>query len=140
MEQHQEMLERTETVGNVQLTASLVGGQVVITGDSNGNANVGKGQPPQRFTFNLTDNTGLNVQFLPTPTFLCVNELGTCPAIGSGIQSDQITNVESSNRTAAFTDQNSEACTLGYALYFSCDNGSNPSFDPIIVNGGQTLR
>jgi hypothetical protein len=144
MEQENKILER-EKMGNMssnlQLEANLVNGQVVITatGGGNGNGNIPQGDPPQRFTFNLDDNTGLSVQFLD-PGWLCVNESGTCPPLGSGIVSDQITNVNCSNRTAQFTDQNSKACTLGYALYFSCSNGTNPSFDPIITNGGQTTN
>ena len=49
---------------NYQLTADLVDGQVQITGNANGNLNVPKGSPPTVFTFNLHDNTGLNVEFL----------------------------------------------------------------------------
>jgi hypothetical protein len=136
MREDQTVIDKGQAMANNQLTANLVNGQVIITGSQHGPANVPKGSPPERFTFNLDDNTGLNIQFLSAPAFVCADESGGCPACGSGIQTDQITNPVSSNRTASFTDQNSRACTIGYSLCFSCDNGSTPRYDPIIINGG----
>jgi hypothetical protein len=133
---------RTEQKGQVMahaaLTAELVNGQVAISSTNKGSTHVPKGSPPQRFSFTLTDNTGLNVNFLPSPDFLCADESGNCPP-AQGINTDQIDphNLVSNGKSAGFTDLNSRACTLSYALYFSCDNGSTPSYDPIIINGGQ---
>jgi len=136
MKNEESVIDKERLMAHTNLTADLVDGTVVISSSNKGSVNLPKGSPPERFTFNLTDNTGLNVKFLAAPGFLCVDETGGCPPAGSGINSDQISNVGSSGRTAEFTDLNSRPCTLGYALYFSCDNGSTPGYDPIIINGG----
>ena len=124
---------------NYQLTADLVDGQVQITGNANGNLNVPKGSPPTVFTFNLHDNTGLNVEFLSGASFLNAANGNGCPACGTGNQvPTELTDAQSTGRTASFKDQNSQAGSIGFSLCFSCGNGSTPIYDPVIINGGRS--
>lgn len=125
-------------MAHTQLTADLVGGEIIVTG-STATKHVGKGSPPEVFTFSLTDNTNCNVCFLPAPDFLGIDETGGCPS-APGINTDQVDpkSVKRPNpQTAQFTDSNSRACTLGYALFFSSDGPPVKPFDPIIINEGQ---
>lgn len=126
---------------SVHLTAKLDGnGKVVIESDAPGKSTLPKGSGPHRFTFHLTDETNLNVEFLDRTRVLDVDESENCPP-RSGINTDQVDpqSVISSARNAAFTDQNSGAPrTLSYALNFKCDDtAQKPQYDPIIINGGQ---
>ena len=80
----------------------------------------------------------MNVHFLNAPDFLAVSEGSQCPPQSNGISTDQIENVHSNGNTAGFIDKNKgKPRTLGYALYFGCDDpNQTPCFDPVIRNGG----
>jgi hypothetical protein len=126
------------------LTADLDGnGNVVINGDRSTKV-LGKGEPPRRFSFTLTDNTGLNVRFASLDT---QDNRSQCPPTVTGTQSGQIVGVQIRNdrtpKEARFTDNNSNPSSqppvdVCYRWNFTCDDTSQPpiSFDPIIRNPG----
>lgn len=145
-DQHAELHMEHEVHGgqmthNIKLTATAANGQVAISGPT-APISLPPGSGAHPFNFTLTDNSGMNVRFLPAPDFLAVSETETCPAQANGITTDQIDQVHSSGNTARFIDKNMGAArTLGYALYFACsDPSQTPCFDPIINNGGSTAQ
>ena len=115
-----------------QLTAEMDGGKVVVTGDKS-LVRLAKKEPPRKFDFRLHDRTGLNVRF----SSLDAAESRNCPP-PSGINTDQIIDVDIEDKKASFTDENSgPARSLCYAWIFECDDpAQRPSFDPVIENGG----
>ena len=124
----------------LQLTADFdEKGKVVINGDRSTKV-LGKGEPPRRFNFALTDNTGLNVRFDSLDT---QDNRSQCPPTVTGENSGQIVGVQINNAQAAFTDNNSNPSSQGpldvcYRWNFTCDDRSKLpiSFDPIIRNPG----
>jgi hypothetical protein len=115
-----------------QLTATLSGGQVVVSGDKN-RVKLPKDSGSRTFDFKLDDRTEMNVRF----SSLSADESDSCPP-RSGINTDQIVNVGIGDKRASFTDLNSgDARTICYAWHFACDDpGQRPEFDPIVDNGG----
>ena len=115
-----------------QLTASLVDGKVKITGNKD-RVRLPSNSGSHRFKFKLHDDTTLNVRFRALGTAL--GEV--CPS-GPGDNTGQIIDVEIDGTKAEFTDSNSgNAITFGYTWFFACDDASQqPTFDPIVDNGG----
>lgn len=116
----------------IQLTASLAGGQVVVSGDKE-RVKLPKDSGSHAFVFHLDDRTGLNVRF----SSLSADESERCPP-RVGINTDQVVDVEIGDKKASFTDANSgEPRSICYAWRFTCDDSKqSPKFDPIITNGG----
>lgn len=128
----------------IQLTATLVGGRIQITGA--GDADLPKGSSQQRFEFELDDQTGLNVRFKEVNNGMLDVEDNSqaCPP-SSGMNTTQIVGVtRMSDTRAGFTDKNDNKngpMPISYQLNFECDNPSKHPirYDPIIINGGQTI-
>lgn len=118
----------------IQLTATLAGGAVLVSGDK-ARVKLPKDSGPRTFDFKLDDRTGLNVRFAS----LSADESNNCPPRG-GINTDQVFDVDIGDKKASFTDANSgDARSISYAWRFACDvPGQAPEFDPIIENGGGT--
>ena len=126
----------------VALSTSVDGNRIAIIG--NGGWTVPVGQAATRFNFTLTDTSGANVHFAGLDA---ADNMTTCPPPGSGNMSGQIvgvtTNNNGPNKTAGFTDNNSNPSTNGpmnvsYQWNFSCDPSHTVQpFDPIISNGGR---
>ena len=116
----------------LQLTARRIAGQVDISGDKT-KVKLPKNSGSRSFDFKLDDRTGLNVRFAA----LSADEGGSCPP-KSGINTDQIVDIDIEDKKASFTDLNSGAArTICYAWQFACDDpAQSPDFDPIIENGG----
>ena len=116
----------------LKLTARMNGSDVEVTGDKT-KVNVPHKAPARKFTFQLDDETTLNVRF----SSLAFHETEACPAEGT-MASDQIVDVVIDDDKASFTDRNSgPARTLSYAWFFECDDPrQKPEFDPVILNGG----
>ena len=117
-----------------QLTATLAGGIVVVSGDK-ARVKLPKDSGRRTFDFKLDDRTGLNVRFQS----LSADVSDSCPPQG-GINTDQVRDVDIGDKKASFTNANSgEARTICYAWRFACDDPvQSPEFDPIIENGGGT--
>jgi len=126
----------------IHLKAKLRDGEVKIESDQHGPERLEKGSGPHRFTFHLHDHTmpSMGVCFCTVEEgVLDVDEGEDCPP-ATGINTDQVDPqmVRSTDKMAAFTDENS-GCprTLSYALHFKCDDPhQKPTYDPIIINGG----
>lgn len=118
----------------IQLTANLVGGQVEISGDKT-RVKLPRDSGSRKFDFKLDDRTRLSVRFAS----LSADEGGSCPP-QAGINTDQVVDIDVSDKKASFTDLNSgDARNICYAWRFACDDpGQSPEFDPIIENGGGT--
>lgn len=118
----------------IQLTATLAGSQVVVSGDKT-RVRLPKDSGPHSFDFKLEDRTNLNVRF----SSLSADESDTCPP-SNGIHTDQIVDIGIGDKRASFTDVNSgDERTICYAWQFACDDPvQRPEFDPIIDNGGGT--
>lgn len=116
----------------IQLTATLAGGQVVVSGDKT-RVKLPKDSGRRAFEFKLEDRTGMNVRF----SSFSADESDSCPP-RNGINTDQIVDIGIGDKRASFTDVNSgDARTICYAWQFACDDpGQAPEFDPIIDNGG----
>ena len=136
----QNVLQRNTNVTphTIQLTATIVGSEIVVSG--NGAANLPANSGAHRFDFSLTSPDGVTVRFASLDT---QDNCSTCPP-ASGENSKQIVAVQigPNGDTAGFTDNNSnqQAMDVSYQWNFSC---SDPSlrvqpFDPIIKNGGTT--
>jgi hypothetical protein len=122
----------------VPLTATVVGGAVVISGD--GSASLPRDSGAHRFDFSVASPPGLTVQFASLDT---QDECSTCPP-APGDNSKQIvgTKIGKDGDTASFTNNNNnkDPMDVAYQWHFTC---SDPSlqvqpFDPIINNGGTT--
>lgn len=129
----------TDTPHQIQLTASVSGNTVTISG--NGSANLAKGSGSHRFNFGLADSTGLDVKF---ESLDAEDNKPTCPP-APGQNSSQIQGVSiqnnGQNKSAGFTDLNNNqngSMPLCYQWNFSCNDRSKTvePFDPIIINGG----
>ena len=126
---------------SIQLTATLVGGRVQITGA--GDADLPKGSSDHRFEFELDDQTGLNVRFKKVNDgMLDVKDNSQACPPPAGMDTTQIVGVaRMSDVRAGFTDKNDNKdgpMPVSYQLNFECDDPSKHpiSFDPIIINGG----
>ena len=124
---------------DIALTAVLKGGKVAIEGDRSP-VSLSKDEPPRRFNFNLTDNTGLGVQFKSLDT---QDNWSKCPP-AAGENSSQITGttIAPDGLSAAFTDNNGNKGQMAvcYQWNFQCSDASKLpiTFDPIINNGGRS--
>lgn len=122
---------------DIQLTATLQNGQVVIAG--NGGANLPARSGSHRFMFSLNDQTGLGVTFLSLDA---ADNCTDCPP-PSGMNSQQIHAVNTNGTSAAFTDSNSGGqMQISYQWNFTCNDPSKLpiSYDPIINNGGSSVQ
>jgi hypothetical protein len=126
------------TPHTIQLTATIDGNTIVVSG--NGGASLPVNSGAHRFDFSLTSPPGVTVKFESLDT---QDNCSTCPP-APGENSKQIVAVQIGPKgdTAAFTDNNSNqsAMDVSYQWNFSC---SDPSlqvspYDPIIKNGGTT--
>lgn len=126
---------------HVPLRAVLDGnGNVQIQG--NGGAQLGRGSGAHVFTFALDDQTSLGVTFRdPAQGMIQAEDNGAgCPPASNN--STQIDNVRRPTPTTAqFRDKNDNQqvdMPVSYMLHFDCagDGNQNPTFDPIIINGG----
>lgn len=129
---------------NVQLEASLDGTKVCIR-DVSGNSapHLQRNAGPEVFTFNLTDNTGLGVEFCTVEEGLVIAEDDSTDCPPNQHQTTQIDCVRRPNgRTASFRDKNDnqqEDMPVSYQLNFKCSGDpQRPVFDPTITNGGHT--
>ena len=136
----QNVLQRNTNVTphTIQLTATIVGSEIVVSGD--GGANLPANSGAHRFDFSLTSPAGVTVRFESLDT---QDNCSTCPP-ASGENSKQIVAVHigPNGDTAGFTDNNSNhnAMDVSYQWNFTCGDPSLQvqSFDPIIRNGGTT--
>ena len=129
-------MSSSPTVHNIQLTANRTGNRVTISG--NGGASLPKASGAHRFNFDLSDNTGLSVEF---SSLDAEDNSSTCPP-APGENSQQIVGVTMGPqpRTASFTDNNNNSgpMDVSYQWNFTCNdpNVRVDPFDPIIRNGG----
>ena len=140
---------------NVRVTASKdPAGTVIYNHDwdfggpvKTGKIEVPRGTPPTNIKFHLTDRTGLNLSFYPTPSdAFYIDFAPSCPvnagnARGEFDLSDPPSS--SSNNLLTVKDMNRTECELKYALRFNGDpytdsNGVHPpyAYDPDLKNGG----
>lgn len=112
-------------------------GNVQINGDKS-KKRLEKGDPPTEFRFKLQNKTKpkQNVQF----SGLDSQDSAPCPP-EPGLNSTQIpaNRVIVGDTTASFTNLNSNNTPLevSYQWKFRCADGQQPTFDPIIENGGR---
>jgi hypothetical protein len=120
----------------VELTATIDGNTVIISGD--GGADLPKNSGAHHFDFTLSCPPGVTVSFESLDT---QDNCSTCPP-AQGENSKQIVAVQigTNGDTASFTDNNGnkDVMDVSYQWNFTC---SDPSlrvqpFDPIIRNGG----
>jgi hypothetical protein len=144
---------------NVRVTASKdPAGTVVYSHDwdfggpvKGGKIEVPKDTPPTNIKFHLTDRTGLNLKFYPSPSAaFYVDFEPTCPKNAGNAKGEFDLNdppSSSSNNLLTVLDMNKTACDLKYALRFDGDpytdsNGTHPpyEYDPDLRNGGGGTR
>jgi len=121
---------------SVQLTATLSGNKVSITGS--GGATLQPKSGEHKFNFTLVDQTNLNLTF---SSLDAADNCTDCPP-PSGQNSQQIHAVHMNGTTASFTDSNSGgAMPVSYQWNFTCNDPSKLpiSYDPIINNGGSNV-
>lgn len=136
-----DVMEKSPAMATIALTATTdPSGTVVITGDKS-KKTCPQGTGPHTFRFSLTDNTSpaQNVKFASLDT---ADNWPACPpAPPAGLNSTQIPpeHVHISDLSASFKDKNDNASPMdvGYAWNFTCDDGQQPKFDPIIDNRGK---
>ncbi len=90
-------------------------------------------------TFDLDDNTDLDLAFYPTAADAIWVAIGTTDPTGPGFANGAITPVSVTNTKLTVTNANAVAETLTFILRFSgAANGDYPPYvyDPEIVNGG----
>ena len=129
-------------IRTIDLTATLVGGRVQVTGA--GDANLPKGSGEHRFEFTLDDQTGLNVRFKQVHNGMldAQDNSQACPP-PPGMNTNQIIAVtRMSDVRAGFTDKNDNrngSLPISYQLNFECNDASKHpiTYDPVIQNGGQ---
>ena len=111
-----------------------------------GKIDVPKDTPPTDIKFHLTDRTGLNLSFYPSPADAFYADLyPNCPKAAGDAGEFDLNDPpsKSSNKLLTVLDMNKTACDLKYALRFDGDpytdkNGTYPPFayDPELRNGG----
>lgn len=126
---------RDVTDRSVQLTATVAGDVVTVTGD--GTAHLGKNSGSHKFKFSLSCPPGLTVTFASLDT---QDNCSTCPP-APGENSQQIDRVRMNGATAEFTNKNDNQngpMDVSYQWNFSCTDPSKRvlPFDPVIRNGG----
>jgi len=139
MRTDQDELERDQQGGaavtdhSIQLTATLSGNKVTVSGP--GGATLPARSGEHRFNFTLVDQTGLNLAF---ESLDAADDCTTCPP-PSGQNSQQLKAVNINSTTASFTDRNSgNPISVSYQWNFTCSDRSKLpiTYDPIINNGG----
>jgi hypothetical protein len=129
---HQDTLEGDVRMTSLALTATIgTNGKVEILGDKS-KQKVDHGNSPT-FQFSLNDQTQLNVRFDSLDT----EDTSKCPP-SSGLNSSQIpqNHVVINDKSAHFKDVNTQEGDVCYQWVFKCDDGQQPTFDPIIDNRG----